>query len=129
MNISFVPHVSFTFIALCAGSLVFLTGAVGLRRSAVGALRGDGGDAVLFKRIRIHGNFVEHAPLFALVLFAAEVLRVADAWLWGAVAAFAVGRLYHFVRYDARDRGIGMALTTFPALALGVAVLYRLWFA
>lgn len=119
--------VAFTFIAVCAGSLFFMTAAVGLKRRSIGVLRGDAGEPGLFKRIRIHGNFIENAPLMALVLLAAELLGVADGWLWLAVASFFAGRVYHFVRYDAADRGLGMALTTVPALALGVAVLFRTW--
>lgn len=124
------PHdlnVAFTFIAVCAGSLFFMTAAVGLRRRSTGVLRGDGGDTALFKRIRIHGNFIENAPLMALVLLAAEMLGIADAWLWLAVASFVAGRIYHCVRYDAVDRGFAMVLTTGPALALGVAVLVQAW--
>lgn len=125
------PHdlnVAFTFIAVCAGSLFFMTAAVGLKRLSIGGvLRGDGGEAALYKRIRIHGNFIENAPLMALVLLAAEMLGIADAWLWLAVASFVAGRIYHYVRYDAADRGFGMALTTGPALALGAAVLVQAW--
>lgn len=119
--------VAFTFIAVCAASLVFMTMAVGLSRRSAGVLRGDGGDRELFKRIRIHGNFIENAPLMALVILAAEMLGIADPWLWAAVASFFAGRVYHFIRYDAADRGFGMVLTTAPALALGVAVLFRVW--
>ncbi len=116
--------VSASFIALCAASLFFMTAWIGVLRGRLGILRGDGGDPTLFKRIRIHGNFVENAPLFALVLFGAEVLGAPDLWLLVAVAAFFGGRIYHFVRYDAKDRGLGMALTTAPALGLGIYVIY-----
>jgi uncharacterized membrane protein YecN with MAPEG domain len=124
---AFELDVTFIFIALYAGCVFALVSAVGLRRAAVGVLRGDGGDSILFKRIRIHGNFVENAPLMALTLLAAESLGIADGWLWAAVASFFSGRLYHWLRYDIADRGLGMALTTLPPVALGVALLYRLW--
>lgn len=119
-------NVSLTFIALSAICVFVLVSAVGFRRSATGVLRGDGGDAALFKRIRIHGNFIETAPLMALSLLGAELAGIADRWLWLAVASFFLGRLYHYVRYDARDRGIGMALTVLPAVGLGAMVLDRL---
>lgn len=118
-------NVSFTFIAVCACTLVLFGAWIGPLRGKLGILRGDGGDADLFKRIRIHGNFVENAPLVGLVMLAAEALGAGDAWLWGAFAAFFVGRAYHFVRYDEQDRAFGLLLTTAPAFFLGVYVLLR----
>ena len=119
--------VSLSLIALCASSLVFFSAWIGLLRGATNILRGDGGNRVLFKRIRIHGNFVENAPLIALALLAAEGLGLGATWLWLAVASFIVGRVYHFIRYDEKDRGVGMFLTTAPGLGLGLFVLTRLW--
>jgi uncharacterized membrane protein YecN with MAPEG domain len=119
-------NVSLLFIAVCAGSLFFFGAWIGPLRGKLGVLRGDGGDAVLFKRTRIHGNFVENAPLFALVLVAAELLGATDPWLWLAVACFFVGRAYHYLRYDKQDRSLGLLLTTAPALALGIFVAIQL---
>lgn len=116
--------VSLVFVALCAGSLFFFSSWIGPLRGRLGILRGDGGDPELFKAIRIHGNFIENAPLFALVLAAAELRGAGAGWLWLSVVSFFVGRAYHFVRYDRTDRGIGQALTTLPPLALGVFVVY-----
>ena len=114
--------VSFTFIAMCAASIFVFTAWIGVRRGKTDVLRADGGDAVLFKRSRVHGNFIENAPFVALGLFAAEALGVADAWLWAVVVAFFVGRFYHAIRYDSKDRALGMMLTNGPSLALGVYV-------
>lgn len=55
-------NVSFTFVAICAASLFVLTGWVGVLRGKIDVLRADGGDADLFKRIRIHGNFGGERP-------------------------------------------------------------------
>jgi len=60
--------ITFTFVSVLAILLIPLTGWVGIKRGKIGVLRGDGGDSDLFKRIRIHGNLMENAPLFALVL-------------------------------------------------------------
>ena len=120
-------NVSLSFIAFCAGSL-FLFGAwIGPLRGKLGVLRGDGGHSDLFKRSRVHGNFVENAPLVAMVLLSAELLGLGDLWLWLAVGSFFAGRVYHYIRYDEKDRGIGMLLTTGPALALGIYVLVQVW--
>ncbi|MCA9612710.1 MAG: MAPEG family protein, partial [Myxococcales bacterium] len=76
--------VSLVFLALCAASL-FLFGAwIGPIRGRLGVLRGDGGDPTLHKAMRIHGNFVENAPLFAMVLLAADLLGTENTWLWAA---------------------------------------------
>ncbi len=114
--------VSLTFVALCAGSLFFLVTWIGALRGKTGILRGDAGHPDLFKRMRIHGNFVENAPLVALVMIAAEGLGVGSTWLWACVIAFFVGRVYHSVRYDAKDRAVGLVLTTLPALGLSLHV-------
>jgi uncharacterized membrane protein YecN with MAPEG domain len=116
-------QVSFVFIAACAASLFFFSVWIGPLRGRLGVLRGSGGDETLFKRTRIHGNFIENAPLMAMVLMTAEILGAHQTWLWLAVASFFVGRVYHYVRYDRKDRGVGMALTTAPAMLLGGYVL------
>jgi uncharacterized membrane protein YecN with MAPEG domain len=51
----FLP-VTFTLVSVLVILMIPLTGWVGLRRGET--LRGDGGDPVLFKRIRIHGNLM-----------------------------------------------------------------------
>lgn len=119
--------VTLTFIALCAAMLMPLTGWIGLYRGAHDILRGDGGDPVLFKRIRAHGNFIETAPLIAMAIFAAEWLGLGKDWLWAAVLSFAIGRALHWVMYDLKVRAAAMALVTAPGLLLGGWVLYTLW--
>ncbi|GAA3863291.1 MAPEG family protein [Celeribacter arenosi] len=119
--------VTLTFIAICAALLVPFTAWIGTYRGAHNILRGDGGDPVLFKRIRAHGNFIETAPLIALAIFAAETMGLSAGWLWAAVASFAIGRVMHWVIYDNKARGGAMFLVTAPGLLLGVWVLLRLW--
>jgi uncharacterized protein len=121
--------VSLTFIAVCAAMLLPFTSWIGLYRGSTSILRGDGGDPVLFKRSRIHGNFIETAPLIALVLFAAEGLGAPAFWLWLTVALFAVGRITHFMLYDNKMRGAAMALTVGPGFCLGLWVIWKLWVA
>ena len=120
-------NVSLTFIALCASTLLPFSAWIGTLRGRLGILRGDGGNPILHKRVRIHGNFIENAPLTALVMVAAEALGAADAWLWAAVACFTAGRVLHFIRYDAKDRGVGMFMTTLPPFLLGSYVLLRIY--
>ena len=121
--------VTLTFVALYAIALVPMTGWIGLYRSKIGALRGDGGDAVLFKRIRVHGNLTENAPAFALVLAAAEWSGLAQPWLWGAVACFVVGRMLYVRLFDSAQRWLAMVFTQFPAALMGLWVLASVWLA
>jgi uncharacterized membrane protein YecN with MAPEG domain len=120
-------HVSLIFVSICAASLFFWGAWIGPLRGKLGILRGDGGNADLFKRMRIHGNFVENAPLTSLIMVAAELSGLGQLWLWIAFVSFFIGRAYHFVRYDHQDRGFGMALTTAPALGMAIYVLYAVF--
>lgn len=121
-----LPTVAFTFVGLCAIALFALVSWVGPLRGKLGVLRGHGGHLDLEKRIRIHGNFTEHAPLVALMLLVAELAGIGAGWLWLSVALFFVGRAVHYLRYDAADRALGMVLSTGPAMALGVLLLITL---
>ena len=118
--------ITFTFISVLAICLMPLTAWIGLYRGKTRILRGDGGDAVLFKRIRVHGNLMENAPLFALVLGASETLGLGATWLWLAVASFLAGRVLHYVLYDRKTRGVAMSLTLLPGLLMGVWLLVQL---
>ena len=120
--------ITVTFVSLLVISLVGFSAWIGLYRGSVDILRGDGGDTVLFKRIRIHGNLMENAPTFALILGAAEGMGLATAWLLAAVASFVLGRVLHFVLYDDKRRGMAMALTTFPGAFLGIWAISQIWF-
>ena len=120
--------VTLTFISICAAMLIPLSGWIGLYRSKIGVLRGDGGNPVLFKRIRIHGNFVENAPLTALAMAGAEGLGLASTWLWTGFGTFLAGRILHYMLYDTTARGFGMLLTTLPAFGWGAWILWRIWF-
>ena len=119
--------VTVTFLSVLAISLIPLTGWVGLLRGKINVIRGDGGNGVLFKRIRIHGNLMENAPLFALVLGAAEGAGLAAALCWLAVATFLLGRVLHFMLYDNKMRGGAMFVTLLPGLAMGIWLLIGIW--
>ena len=120
--------VTFTFMSVAAISMFAITSWVGMQRSKVNTLRGDGGDPVLFKRIRIHGNLMENLPLFILVLGAAESAGLSANMCWLAVATFVVGRVFHFIFYDSKLRGGGMFLTVLPSMAMGGWILNQIWF-
>ncbi|MDE1467078.1 MAPEG family protein [Aurantiacibacter sp. D1-12] len=118
--------VTTAFVSLSAIVVFALTGWIGVRRGATDILRGHGGDEVLQKRVRIHGNFVENAPITALVVGAAEVMGMSKDWLWIAVFSFLAGRILHYLLYDRKIRAAGMLLTQAPALLIGLWLLLRL---
>lgn len=120
----FLP-VTFTFVSVLAILMIPLTGWVGMRRGET--LRGDGGDPVLFKRIRIHGNLMENAPLFVLVLGAAEATGLGTPWLWLAIMTFIVGRGLHYALYDTQQRGLAMLVTLLPGVFMGLWLLVQVW--
>lgn len=118
--------VSMIFISLCALAVFFMTAWIGLLRGSINVLRGHGENEKLEKRIRIHGNFIENAPITALAMASAEALGLAGSWLWLAVASFVAGRVLHYLLYDKKVRGIAMTLTQGPAAAMAIWILLQL---
>ncbi|MGH6931676.1 MAG: MAPEG family protein [Dongiaceae bacterium] len=111
------------YAALLALFFMFLSfRVIGLRRSA-GIGLGDGGNSVLFRRQRAHGNFAEYVPL-ALLLMALAELQGLPAWKLHAIGLLLVaGRPLHAFGVSRepeviRLRAIGMILT-FGALLAG----------
>ena len=119
--------VTISFAALYAITLVPMTGWIGLYRDRIGALRGDGGDPVLYKRIRYHGNLTENAPATFMALAAAESLGLMQPWLWAAVVSFILGRVLYFIQFDKKSRALALSFTQFPAALLAIWCLYSLF--
>jgi uncharacterized membrane protein YecN with MAPEG domain len=74
--------------------LVLAFRVVAVRRATAIGL-GDGGDALLLTRIRIHGNAAEYVPLALLLMLMLEINGTSAAWLHGLGIALVVGRLAH----------------------------------
>lgn len=90
-------------------------------------LHGDGGDAVLLRRMRAQANFVEYTP-FALILVGALELSGHGGWLLaGAALIFLAGRIVHALGMDSETvsplRTIGMLATIIVLVALAIAAL------
>ena len=85
--------------ALYAGLLGLLMLILSFRvvavRRATSIGLGDGGDALLLSRIRIHGHFAEYVPLALLLMLILEVNGTSSTWLHGLGVALVVGRLAH----------------------------------
>jgi uncharacterized membrane protein YecN with MAPEG domain len=67
---------------------------VAVRRvTAIGL--GDGGDALLLSRIRIHGNAAEYVPLALILMLILELNGGSARWLHVLGVALLVGRVAH----------------------------------
>ena len=95
---------------------------ISVRRSARVAL-GDGGEAQLLRRIRVHGNFAEYAPLAIILVGLAESLRTPALVLHGLGIILVVGRIVHAAgvsqpKENLALRVAGMSMT-FAAIIIG----------
>jgi uncharacterized protein len=113
--------------ALIAGLLallfVFLSvRVIGARRGARVAI-GDGGDKLLARRARVHGNFAEYAPMGLLLMGIAENGGAPKMAIWMIGGLLLLGRLIHAYGVSQEKeqlafRVTGMALT-FTAIISG----------
>lgn len=89
------------YTALTASALAFLQiylmMSVGLSRVKTGIGIGDGGSEALALRVRRHGNLIENAPMFLILMTLVEG-QVGQTWPVAAVAAvFVLARLAHAI--------------------------------
>jgi uncharacterized protein len=123
--------VTLTTAALCAGVQVTLTALVIARRAQSGVSFLDGGDTVLTRRMRAHGNFTETAPLALLLLGLLELAAAPRDLLLGLAGLLIVGRLLHAVgvitQGDSWARRLGMVATLWALSALGATSLWYGW--
>lgn len=120
-----------TFIGVFALLQVPLTVMVGYRRARTGIQFFDGGDPLLLRRMRAHGNYTETVPIVLLAMVAAEMTG-APAWLlWAGGVSLLVGRVMHaailVLRGWGLPRAIGMILTFVPMIGFGAWCLSRAW--
>ena len=108
--------------------LIPITYAVGLRRMKTRTSFLDGGDEILLRRMRSHGNFVEYVP-FALVLIGlAELNGAPTAYVHGMGALLLLSRIVHYVVINFKPivivRVISMLGTTAVFLLSSVYLIY-----
>ena len=80
-------------------------------------------DETLQRAIRGHGNLVEYAPLFLILMLVLELSGVSQAQLYFSGTVFTVGRLMHGIVFSFMKRSMflrigGMALTFFGFFGL-----------
>ena len=85
---------------------------------------GDGGDPMMQRRIRAHGNFAEYTPLILILIGFLELNGTAP-WIVHALgASLLLGRLMHgyafaFTKNSVVGRSGGIVLTLLGLLAAG----------
>lgn len=89
-----LPVTVFT-VAIFAIMLSGLSLAVSFRRRDLNLAVGDGDDRILRRRIRTHGNFIENAPLCALVVLAMESLLATSNMVWLVAGLLITARVLH----------------------------------
>lgn len=124
-----MPRVTAVYAALLALLFLGLSIRVIRAREASHILLGSGGNRVLERAIRVHGNFAEYVPLVLVLLLVAELLAAPGWWLHAMGLALLAGRLLHAFGVsrepeDVRIRVAGVALTF---AALGCAAVTAGW--
>jgi uncharacterized protein len=123
-----------TITPIYAGLLALLYFVLSYRiitmRGPGGPSLGDGGNPVLLRRIRAHGNFAEYVPMI-VVLIALLELGNAAPWLLHALGiTLVIARLLHgyalsFTQSFTFGRFWGTALTFLLLVATGGLCLYQ----
>ncbi len=124
-----MPKITLLFASLHVLLMLALLVPISRHRHAHRIGLGDGGDKALARKIRVHGNFVEHAPFALLVLALLELcgLPVVATLTFGGVLL--LGRILHAVGMS-RSGGYsigrfwGAALTWLAFLLMALAGLW-----
>lgn len=118
-----------TYAALLAFLFVALSIRVIRSRRGASVAIGDGGNAILLRRMRVQANFAEYVPLALILLGLAESLRSPSLLLHAAGIVLVGARLVHAVGVsrpdeDFRLRVAGMTGTLTVILGLGLLCLW-----
>lgn len=84
---------------------------------------GDGGNDLMARRIRMHGNFAEYAPFGLLLLFLLDYSAFSPSMVYVFGTMLVLGRIFHAIAFSRAQgplyfRQIGMALTFTSLLSL-----------
>ncbi|MGV8922026.1 MAG: MAPEG family protein [Thermomonas sp.] len=90
-----MPKITLLFASLHVLLMLLLLARISLHRHDRKIGLGDGGDAVLARKVRVHGNFIEHAPLALLMLGLLELCGLPAVWLWALGTVLLLGRIMH----------------------------------
>ena len=118
------------YAAIAALLIVILAVRVSLRRRAVRIGIGNGGDAILAQRIRVHANASEYLPLAMLLLLILELNQTQALWLHVFGCLLIAGRLLHAFGLSSSagasaPRLLGMTLTWVPIALMALLLLWQ----
>ena len=124
------PRITLLVASLHVLLYVVLSLRVVLHRKARRIGIGSGGDEVLSRKMRVHGNFSEYVPLGLLLLALLELSGLAPALLWTFGVALLVARVLHAVGLGGSagvspGRFLGALLTFVVLLAMAVTGIWR----
>lgn len=120
------PVIAAFYAGLNGLILLWLTALVIRRRFAGNILLGDGGDKLMIRLIRGHGNAAETIPMTMILLALAELIGAPAVALHLAGLVFTIGRLMHglhFAGFGGRPlRFYGMVMTLLASICLALGL-------
>lgn len=121
----YIPVSTALICALALIHLLLSARVISLRYAARVSL-GDGGDPRLMRAMRGHGNLVEYAPIFVLLVLVGEIQGLPVWLLAGLAIVFTLGRAMHAIcfallRSSMALRAGGMLLTLASMLLMLLA--------
>lgn len=124
-----MPTITLLFASLHVLLMLVLLAPIPRYRSSRKIGLGDGGDKVLARMVRVHGNFIEHAPFALLMLALLELCGLAQMWLWSFGSVLLLGRILHAFGLSRSGgysfgRFSGTVLTWLTFLAMALAGLW-----
>jgi uncharacterized membrane protein YecN with MAPEG domain len=113
--------------AVAALIAIWLMVRIGEVRRREKIIHGDGGNALLGRRMRAQLNFVESAPIVLLLIAAIELAGRDGLWLVLMAALYWLGRVLHGVGMDAdaggKARMAGTIITMVTLLVLAIVAM------
>lgn len=122
-----------TITLLYAGLLAFVFLTLSFRVIALrkhGASLGDGGDPILLRRIRAHGNFSEYVPFVLLMMALLEMSHISGMIIHALGITLLIGRLLHGYALSFNEsfkfgRFWGTLLTFLTLIVGGLLAIYQ----
>jgi uncharacterized membrane protein YecN with MAPEG domain len=118
------------YAAILALIVVILAIRVTLRRRAVKVGIGNGGDAILAQRIRVHANAAEYVPLALILLLILELNQTQPLLLHVFGCLLIAGRLLHAYGLSSSagltpGRSVGMALSWGVIIVMALLLIWQ----
>ena len=124
-----MPTITLLFASLHVLLMLALVVPVARHRHTLRIGVGTAGDTTLERKIRVHGNFIENAPVGLLMLALLELSGSPAAWMWALGSGLLLGRVLHAAGMSRRSgysfgRFWGTTLTWLVFLAMALAGLW-----